>query len=306
MTVQRPQWLQNVGNVYTAEEMRRGNKFRANRQAGVSQAGDYAVSQNGTPNMSVNVAAGEAHVNGSETTTQGSYYAYNDAVLNRTIAASDATNPRNDLVVVRVRDQFYSGTFNDGDAFVVPGTPAPSPVDPAAPANSLILARVAVAANATTITNANITDLRPQGVLFSNAAANIQPLAAAAAAGSNARGALADHVHALNGLMTLFAAGSAIFGTTPSLATTKMLIQGGNVVVTTNASGDASFNFPTPFPTGLLTVILTPGDIGVGGSFAVNFVTGTNATSVAFRVYTGYPSVLATASSRVNWIAIGW
>jgi predicted secreted protein len=43
---------------------------------------------------------------------------------------------------------------------VVTGTPAASPSEPAAPANSIVLAMVSVAALATSITNANITDRR--------------------------------------------------------------------------------------------------------------------------------------------------
>ena len=160
MTINRVDYLQNLGTVYTAEETRRFLKLLGNRRAGVNVSGDLAVSQNGTPNLSVNIAAGEALVNGSETVTQGAYYLYNDAVLNRTIAASDPTNPRNDLVCLRVRDQVYSGTNNDGDVVVVTGTPAPSPVDPTPPANSLTLARVVVGAGVTSIVNANITDLR--------------------------------------------------------------------------------------------------------------------------------------------------
>src|SRR5262245_8569985 len=112
--------------------------------AGVRLSGDLAVSQNGSPNMSVNVAAGEALVGGTESSTQGYYYALNDAVLNRAIATADATNPRNDLVSIRIRDAFYSGTFNDGDVVVTTGAPAPSPVDPTPPIDALVIARVRV------------------------------------------------------------------------------------------------------------------------------------------------------------------
>lgn len=125
---------------------------------GIVGAG-LAVTQNGTPNMSVNVAGGHAFVRGTEAATQGSYATYNDAVTNLVIAAADPTNPRRDLVVIRVRDAFYSGAATDAALVVVTGTPAASPADPTPPANSLVLARVAVAAAATSIVNANITSV---------------------------------------------------------------------------------------------------------------------------------------------------
>lgn len=128
---------------------------------GVRLPTDLAVTANGTPNMTVNVAAGEAVVDGSQNTlSQGSYEVLNDATVNLAIAASDPTNPRIDIVVAQVQDAAYSGATNAWQLAVVTGTPAPSPSVPAAPANSLILAQIAVAANATTIVSGNITDRR--------------------------------------------------------------------------------------------------------------------------------------------------
>lgn len=128
---------------------------------GVCGAGDLAVTQNGTPNMSVNVAGGLVSIRGTENQNQGVYGpCYNDGTVNLAISASDPTNPRRDLVVAKVRDAQYSGASNDFSLAVVTGTPAASPVDPAIPANCVVLARVSVAAAAASIVNANITDLR--------------------------------------------------------------------------------------------------------------------------------------------------
>ena len=127
---------------------------------GLVRSGQLAVTQNGTPNMSVNVAAGTALVNGSSVLAQGSYAVTNDATVNLVIATADATNPRRDLVVVQVRDNTADASgFNDARLFVVTGTPAASPSDPAVPAGCLVLARVAVAALASSIVNANVTAL---------------------------------------------------------------------------------------------------------------------------------------------------
>jgi hypothetical protein len=127
---------------------------------GVVRATDLAVTQNGTPNMSVDVAAGGCFIRGTQSANQGAYHLWNDGTLNVAISAADATNARRDLIVAQVRDLNYSGADKDARIVVVTGTPAASPVDPTVPANSLVLARVAVAAGDTSIVTAEITDLR--------------------------------------------------------------------------------------------------------------------------------------------------
>jgi len=113
-------------------------------------------------NMSVDVGGGQAYIDGTEGATQAMYSVTSTStVVNLAVAASSPTLPRIDIVVAKVQDQFYSGGTNAWSLAVVTGTPAASPVAPAAPANSLILANIAVAANATTVVNANITDKRP-------------------------------------------------------------------------------------------------------------------------------------------------
>jgi hypothetical protein len=136
-------------------------------QQGVVNSGDLAVSQHaGSPAMNVDVAAGYVLLNGIlSSVTQGMYGFLKDAVQTYTIAAADPTNPRRDLVCAVITDSVYAvdGTPNTQNVRVLTGTPAGSPVDPAIPgtwAAYVILARVAVAANATSIVNANITDLR--------------------------------------------------------------------------------------------------------------------------------------------------
>lgn len=127
---------------------------------GVVRATDLAVTQNGTPNMTVNVSTGGAFIRGTQSANQGAYHLWNDASLSVAITAADATNPRRDLIIAQVRDANYSGATNDARIVVVTGTPAAVPSDPTLPANALVLARVAVAAATTSIVTANITDLR--------------------------------------------------------------------------------------------------------------------------------------------------
>lgn len=149
---------------------------------GVVGAADLAVTQNGSPNMSVNVATGQVWIPGTLSSTsgfgtnvngqtayglpstlneQGSYYAWNNATVNLAIATSDPTNPRIDIVCASVQDAAYSGSNNQALLQVITGTPAASPVAPSAPASSVVVCQIAVGNGATSILTANITDKRP-------------------------------------------------------------------------------------------------------------------------------------------------
>ena len=139
-----------------------GGVASADPAHGVVRATDFAVTQNGTPNMSVNVAAGGAFIRGTLNANQGAYHVWNDGTVNLSISAADATNGRRDLVIAQVRDAAYSGATNDARITVVTGTPAASPADPSLASfpNALVLARITVAAGDTAINTADITDLR--------------------------------------------------------------------------------------------------------------------------------------------------
>jgi hypothetical protein len=90
----------------------------------------------------------------------GTYMIYNDASVTATITTANPSNPRIDLVVATVSDAYYSGSLNQVAFSVIAGTPAATPVAPSAPVNSISLATIAVGAAVTSITSANITDLR--------------------------------------------------------------------------------------------------------------------------------------------------
>ncbi len=131
---------------------------------GVVGAGDFAVTQNGTPNMSVNVAAGRALIRSGNASSvaAGVFVVMNDATVNVAISAADPTNPRIDLVVVQVRDTNYGEAASDVRITVVTGTPAAVPAVPALTSypNALVLAQIAVAAADTSIVTGDITDKR--------------------------------------------------------------------------------------------------------------------------------------------------
>lgn len=128
---------------------------------GVGQGStELKVQAKGTPNMSVDVLAGHGWIDGTEGANQGTYHVYNDATKNLVISAAHATLARKDLVVAKVQDAAYSGAVNAWSLAVVTGTPASPALEPAVPANAIVLALVDVAALAASIVNGNITDRR--------------------------------------------------------------------------------------------------------------------------------------------------
>lgn len=112
--------------------------------AGVNGTGvvtGCAVTAQGSPDMTVAVAAGTVRVGQTVVDVTAG---------NATITTAHATNPRFDLVVVN----------NSGTKSVTAGTAAASPVFPAIPASSVVLAVVYVPANDTAIAGNQIVDKR--------------------------------------------------------------------------------------------------------------------------------------------------
>lgn len=163
-----PSWLQ--GGTHTAENDRLMLRGLVGTQGVGSGSTELQVTQLGTPSMNVQVAAGWGWVLGTTTSSQGMYSSYNDAAVTLAVGASHATLLRIDLVCFTVQDAAYAGALNNCVLQVVAGTPAASPVAPATPASSLVLAQVAIGAGVTTIVNANITDSRTRAALAMAAA----------------------------------------------------------------------------------------------------------------------------------------
>lgn len=140
------------------------------REGIVSPETGYKVSERSAgANMSVDVGSGDSHadvaiIEGNDP-GQGSYLVRSgDAVVNLTVPAADLSNPRIDEVYLVVQDDAY-----DNSDRVLPrlayrdGTPSSSPVAPGPDASwkaYMKLATIDVAAAATQITNADITDNR--------------------------------------------------------------------------------------------------------------------------------------------------
>ena len=159
MTVSNPPiFLQS--ELHPAEDVRRWISSSVGGVPGVDAQESLRVTPNGTPNMTVVVAAGGAYVQGSENLYQGMYFTDNRGAASVTIQVADGSNDRIDFVVIHIKDSEYSGSENEVVIEAITGTPAPIPVAPALPENSLLLARVAVNAGATSITSSMLTDER--------------------------------------------------------------------------------------------------------------------------------------------------
>jgi hypothetical protein len=165
--------LHNAGAVHTGETHRMMvSGFTAGARAASSligrggvnagHGGGMVVSPSGTPSLTLQIASGVAFVPGSEGSRQGVYVCVNDATKNLVMDAAHGSLPRIDLVVVRVRDSFYSGATNDWLIDKVTGTAAASPTAPAMPVNSLLLATISRSAGDDTIASGDITDSRTQ------------------------------------------------------------------------------------------------------------------------------------------------
>lgn len=148
-----PLWINASAGApaYAANELRRlhamfltqgvADKFGA--RSGVHPAGGNAVTLSGT---TVTVLHTKAVVYPGLTSTAGPYVV---ALQSRTHAlnAADGSNPRKDIIVMRVWDNDEDSLgLRQADTVYVVGTPAASPVEPAVPASSFKMATIDVPA----------------------------------------------------------------------------------------------------------------------------------------------------------------
>lgn len=126
--------------------------------------GDFEVIETSPQSLSVAVGVGRAIIEGDDETRQGKYLVVNDAVLNVPITAAPvAPNDRIDLIVLQVNDPVAGSVrtpANVAEVVAIAGTPSVTPSAPALPDTAIPLAEVYVAAGATFIATADITDVR--------------------------------------------------------------------------------------------------------------------------------------------------
>ena len=152
-----PSWLQNGSHPAENDRLSMQSIIAT---SGIIASASLAVTQPAAPGLAVQVAAGWGAIVGDYQTNMGVYQFYNDAATQLSVTTASVSLPRIDRVVVTVNDSYYTGATNNVTFTVIAGTPNASPTAPATPTNSLSLATIAVAAGATAIINANITDTR--------------------------------------------------------------------------------------------------------------------------------------------------
>lgn len=138
--------------------------------------GQGAMGVVATSGMNVGVNAGYCCVASSAGGLEGGYVFGLMTSTSFSVAAADTNNPRIDIVVAYVADN--ANDTSSSYVEIITGTPAGSPVLPAAPSNSLTLAQIYVAANVVSIASGNITDERAYVV----APGGILPISTASAA----------------------------------------------------------------------------------------------------------------------------
>jgi hypothetical protein len=269
--VSPPSWLQ--AGSYPAESDRQIQQALY-ATTGIIGTSSLAVSPNSPAGMSVRVAAGWAAIVGTTQANMGVYTFYNDALTTLTVTTADPTNPRIDRVVVTVRDAYYSGAFNDVIFQVLAGTPAGSPTAPAIPANSISLATIAVAAAATSITSANITDTRED--VTTNLPAPQLNFGVNTQTGTTYTTVIGD-----NGKLVTQSNASAITTTIPP-----------------NASVDYSVGAQITFAQ------YGAGQVTIQGGSGVTIVS-TGATAATPKLRVQYSTATAIQTSVNNWLVVG-
>lgn len=132
----------------------------------VGKADDsFKVAQDTGSNMKIKVGSGtvgDLCAVAGDAAGQGVYVCeHQSGTVTLDVAAADADDGRIDLVVARVYDDEADSSGNSyADVEIVQGTPASSPTVPDTPDGAIALASIEVDASASSIADADITDLR--------------------------------------------------------------------------------------------------------------------------------------------------
>jgi len=179
-------WINASGGVpaYNANELRTAMALdmmydgrAVGARQGVRPGGTgFQVSVDGS--LNITVKAGIAEVDPGLSTPQGPYRVAMTADDSTTLDVSphDPTNPRIDIVYIKVRDHDEDGSgLRDAVIAYTAGTPAGSPVQPSTPASSLLLASLAVPAvsGAVAVTDRRVWTVATGGILPVNVAGDI-------------------------------------------------------------------------------------------------------------------------------------
>jgi hypothetical protein len=323
-----PSWLQNGSHPAENDRLTTQALWAT---TGIIKSDSLAVTQNSPAGMSVRVASGWAAVVGTTQANMGTYVGYNDDTVVLGVTTADPTNPRIDRVCMTVNDAYYTGSLNNVVLQVVAGTPAGSPVAPATPANSISLATVAIAAGATALTTANITDTRVLVTTNIPESGDISSVTAGTGlSGGGSSGAVTLSIDTavtadLTTSQTLtnktltsptintpsITGGSWNIGINAQTGTTytTVLADNGKLTTLTNASAIAVTippNSSAAYPVGaqINMAQLGAGQVTVSGGSGVTIVS-TGATSTAPKARAQYSTLTAVQTSTDNWLVMG-
>lgn len=134
--------------------------------------GGFQVTASSPASMVLVVGSGatgdKAAIQGDSDNLQGVYLVANaEATSTVQISAADSTDPRLDLIILRVQDDNEdSGGVDAVTLAVVTGTASSSPSAPPLPNSALLLATVTVSAGVSTIVKTVISDDRAQAKII--------------------------------------------------------------------------------------------------------------------------------------------
>lgn len=207
--------------------------------------GHYEVTEKGTPDMSVDVAAGIAYILNDSFTEFASSQHYWDTLLdastNVSISSNASGSTRYDIVCIKINTAATpdANASNVASIVVVEGTPGAGV--PATPSNHLKLAEITIASGETAITNSEIADTR-QAVLLDpdkiNTPADFQTITYSATPTVDWSVASTAHI-------TL--TGNATFTFSGGLAGRKYVL-----IIKQDATGSRTITLPASVRTGLI------------------------------------------------------